>query len=183
VNAVLESSRLTLSDQLKKQGSPLLISPARRLITPRRLDLIVKWRFFRHLLGGDDPNASTVYRWHIAKRRASGFVDAAHSQEDESTTLDHYEMKAKKLLESMTENGFDERHPIPIDPNNELLGGAHRLACAIAMDLPVYVEKSEERVWAPAWGIRWFLDAGMDESGTARLLYDYDKAGRGLGDG
>ena len=32
---------------------------------PDRLDIAVKYRFFRHLMRRDDPDAARLYRWHI----------------------------------------------------------------------------------------------------------------------
>ena len=97
--------------------------------------------------------------------------------------MDNYVDKATALFDSMKDNGFDRRCPIPIDPNNELLGGAHRLACALALDLSVYVEKKSESVWAPAWGIGWFWKAGMSEKDIHELQYHFERVWRGWVDG
>ena len=138
------------------------------------MDLVIKWRLFKHLLGGRDPYAVTLYRWHIEKRRSSGFVDGEKQKATDASTLDHYVSEAEILLRSMADNGFDDSHPVPVDPNRELLGGAHRVACAIALGFPVCIEQRSEKAWAPAWGIRWFIDNGADPLIVRRLIHDLE---------
>jgi hypothetical protein len=113
----------------------------------------VKARFFRFLLhGGNDAESELVYRKHIVCRRASGFVDA------EKITTDDYVKAAKSLAQSMSHRGFDDAYPIPVDRFGELLGGAHRTACAIVLgmiDVPV-AQHVDRAAWAPPWGRDWF---------------------------
>ena len=150
-----------------------MILPSMGLVRPRRADLAVKHRFFQHLLGGNDPDAERVYRWHIQARRGSGFVDGEKQKDNEADTIDHYVEAAQNLLISMSNSGFSSSHPIPIDPNNELLGGAHRLACAIALDKSIYVMRQRQFAWAPSWGLQWFIDQGMDDMDLLRLETDF----------
>ena len=152
--------------------APLLsrLSPA-DLVTPRRLDLAVKWRLFRHMVYDSDPEAIRVYRWHIAKRHQSGFVDGEKMRGD--ATLDHYQAEAEALFKSMKANGFDTKFPIPVDPQMELLGGAHRVACALVLGCEVEIEHYARDAWAPAWDRAWFVKAGMDAADLARTEADF----------
>lgn len=84
--------------------------------------------------------------------------------------LDDYVSAATSLFGSMAEKGFDPRHAVPIDPDGELLGGAHRVACALALEIErIPVERHPSRVWAPAWDAEWFRVNGMKEAGIAGL--------------
>jgi hypothetical protein len=88
-------------------------------------------------------------------------------------TVDDYVHSAAILLYSMSLNGFNPAHAIPIDPDGELLGGAHRTACALALgigDVPVI--RHAQRAWAPAWGLDWFNDNGMAAGDLTRLSDD-----------
>lgn len=77
-------------------------------------------------------------------------------------TLDNYERAALKLFESMAADGFDERYPVPVDPDGELLGGSHRVACALALEIAeVPVVRAPQYVWAPPWDRTWFEKAGL----------------------
>ncbi len=53
-----------------------------------------------------------------------------------------------ELIKSMQEKGFVAEYTIPVDENYDILDGSHRLATALALDIPVYVRmcsKSSKR--------------------------------------
>lgn len=87
--------------------------------------------------------------------------------------IDLYVMEAVDLLFSMKAWDFWPEKPIPIDPSGELLGGAHRLACALALGIDCYVQHMPQHVWAPAWDRQWFVDNGMSDEDLSRTLSDW----------
>ena len=134
------------------------------------MDLAVKWRFF--LSGGEE-----AYRWHI-EARSGERMKAGLATDKWKLQLDDYVKSAKDLLESMSSHGFDEKYPVPIDPDGELLNGSHRVACALALEIPyITVELRPDYVWAPAWDYLWFCNARNNEhsplsSGMLRTILD-----------
>lgn len=140
------------------------------LITPRRYDLAIKWRFFSNL---SDPDARQLYIWHIWQRKAAN-AKIGLGTDSNKADLNDYLVKAYELCCSMKEYGFDPQYAIPVDPDGEILGGAHRLACAIALGFKsVPVGWQEKRVWAPTWDRQWFVDAGVSADDLARLDADW----------
>lgn len=150
--------------------------PTARLVTPRRWDLAVKWRYFRAILGCEPdcaPEAITLYLWHIEKRSGRR-MSAGLATDGWKRTLPDYITSAEKLLKDMAHHGFRPEYSIPIDPNGELLDGSHRLACALALGLPaVPVVHRTQYVWAPAWGEAWFVENGMTGEDLERLRQDW----------
>jgi hypothetical protein len=143
-------------------------------VTPRRYDLAVKWRFFRHLLEGGDEHSVELYRWHIAarsgKRMESGLTTDAWKR-----TLDDYVASAGALCRSMAYRGFDPSCAVPIDLDGELLNGSHRVACALALGIGDCPVRRERRMaWAPAWDYEWFVANGMDEEDLSQLKADWE---------
>jgi len=137
------------------------------------MDLAVKWRFAKHLSGGDDPDSERVYRWHIERRIASR-MEAGLPTDQWKMKLDDYVSSARHLHESMRIKGFLKTFPVPIDPNGELLGGAHRVATALALDIKfIFVCLRPEYVWAPDWSYLWFIEMGMPELDKRRLILDW----------
>lgn len=151
------------------QETSFSLLPARTLVTPRRLDLALKYRFFRHLIDGKDPEAETLYRWHIEAR--SGYrMRAGLATDGWKRSVDHYVISAKALCNAMAHEGFRPECAVPIDPDGELLGGAHRVACALALQIKeIPVARQSRFAWAPPWDEQWFRDNGMKEEDLARL--------------
>jgi hypothetical protein len=118
----------------------------------------VKWRFFSHLLNGGDEDAECVYRLHIEKRSGHR-MQAGLATDMWKMVTDDYVHSSQALLDSMVQSGFDDRYPIPLDPEGRLLNGAHRVACALAIGLKeVPIEGKPYLAWAPAWGEAWFKE-------------------------
>lgn len=88
--------------------------------------------------------------------------------------MDSYVSACHRLLVSMKANGFLPHFAIPVDPDGEILGGAHRLSCALALELPeVPITDEMRRVWAPAWGEAWFKENGCGTKDLDRIRSDW----------
>lgn len=121
---------------------------------------------------GDDRDSERVYRWHIEMRKSANAKIGLGM--DSKPDTDRYVSDSRALLISMATKGFDPAYAIPIDPDGELLGGSHRLACALALGIDVVpVTRQQQRAWAPAWGEQWFRDNGMDDEDLRRLATDW----------
>jgi len=152
----------------------LLLLPPMSLLTKRRLDVAVKWRFFRNLLHGGDDDAERVYRWHIQKRSGER-MRAGVPTDKWKRSLDNYVNAACDLYGLMVLRGFLPDGRIPVDPNGELLDGSHRLACAIALAIEkVPVARLPMFAWAPHWDLPWFAMHKMPRGDLERLLADWD---------
>ena len=134
----------------------------------------MKWRLFRHILHGGDLDAERVYRWHIETRKAAN-AKAGIGMDASKADMRDYTRGCRRLAISMHGNGFLAEHAIPVDPDGELLGGAHRLSCALALELlEVPVQRHTKHVWAPAWGEEWFIAHGMAGDDLMRLKRDWE---------
>lgn len=72
----------------------------------------------------------------------------------------------------MGRDGFNPEHPVPVDENDDILGGAHRVACALALQIRVHCVRSDKLAWAPEWGSAWFKQMGMPPHKVEELLKD-----------
>ena len=136
--------------------------------------MAVKWRFFQSLPGGCDPEAERIYRWHI-ERRVRHRWNAGLPMDGWKRSTDDYVTAAEHLFLSMLTRGFDLSCPVPVDPDGHILGGAHRIACALALEIDeIPVLECLERVWAPAWDFEWFIREGMGDEDLTRLVRDFE---------
>lgn len=142
------------------------------LFTRDRLDLAVKWRFFRHLQTGTDPEAERVYRWHI-EARTGGQEPGSWKR-----TVDDYVRGAAALLVGMQDRGFDPLYPVRVGCDGRLKGGAHRTACALALGIHIHIRRVPTPSRAPPWGASWFVDKGVAWADLQRIQQDWDKVHR-----
>jgi hypothetical protein len=158
------------------QGFGSLPVCPRSLLSPDRLDIAIKWRFFCHLIAGGDPDAERVYRWHIAQR-TNGIEKGSWKR-----SVDDYVAAARELLTSMQANGFDPSCPIPIGTNGRMRNGAHRLACALALGIDVAIERIDKPGTASPWGERWLLVGGIGAADLRRAKSDWESLHGQIGD-
>lgn len=139
----------------------------RELLTPLRLDYVVKHRFFRHLISGDDPDAERVYRWHILKRTNG---NEPHS---EKNSIEDYLVSCQILLDSLMERGFQPRFGLYYRPNLLLrTGGAHRLAASLALGINIRAQ-AVNCEGGQTWDYGWFARSGMNRDDLDRLMNDW----------
>lgn len=78
------------------------------------------------------------------------------------TDIDCYMKAAEDLYASMLAHGYDPKYPVPVGSDGEILGGAHRLACAIALGKTEVPRLNHSYpAWAPPWGREWFIEHGL----------------------
>lgn len=139
----------------------------RSLLRQDRLDIAIKWRFFRHLIEGNDPDAERVYRCHVHGR--TGGIEPGSWKR----SLDDYVKACRDLLASMQANGFDPKQPIKLDKDRKQLNGAHRLACALALGLDVSVTMADRKKTGAPWAETELTKAGLSQADIRRVREDW----------
>lgn len=151
------------------QGSETSLASPHSLLSPDRLDIAIKWRFFRHLIDGGDPDSERVYRAHIMGR--TGGVEPG----GDKRSVDGYVDAARALLRSMKARGFDPVHPIPVGSNGRIRNGAHRIACALALGIDVAIERIDKPGTAAPWDEAWLRRGGLTADDIARAKDDLER--------
>jgi len=139
---------------------------ARDLLTPDRIDYIVKHRFFRHLMadGSAGSEAEALYRWHIEKR-TGGREPRSHK-----TSIQHYVDGCRDLMRSIEFHGFLKPCNVKIGTNGRIVGtGAHRIAACLAFGVNIAIQRVNRPATAPLWGADWFRHHGADEKTIEQL--------------
>ena len=136
--------------------------------------MVVKWKYFRHLLGFYEKGAERRYIWHI-NERIGPRMRAGLPTDQWKRCIEDYQKASEQLLVSMRRDGFLPTEPIPIDVEGELFGGAHRLACAMALNIKlVTVNQIDNKVWASPWNMAWFVEHGMEPSDLRQIENDWE---------
>ena len=132
-------------------------------MTPARLDIVVKLMFFEGV-----RNAG-IYRKHIEGRTGG------RERRSWKTSVEDYFQAAQNLMRSMRANGFDPSEPVEFGSNLNLRGGAHRIACALALDVHVRVRIADKPGKAAAWGEEYMRGAGMSDTELSPVLTRFER--------
>jgi hypothetical protein len=138
-------------------------------VLSERADIAIKWRFFRHLINGGDPDSARVYRWHIETR--TGGIEKRSWKK----TVDDYVLAAGALAFSMQAGGFDPSQPVVICPKGKLRDGAHRISCALATGSLIRFERHNQPSRARPWCSQYLKDAGIMPGDLERVLQDWKR--------
>jgi len=145
--------------------------PAADLLQPARLDLVVKARFFSALMTGRGLQpAREAYMRHIGLRTGGREPVDFLGNPSTKLELEHYELACRSLLMSMRRDGFDPRQAVPLGRADLPLNGAHRIACALALNRPVAVTREPRE--AGTWDMAWFEAHAYAKRDRLRLLFD-----------
>lgn len=88
---------------------------------------------------------------------------------DEREGMETHLKLARELCQSIRENGFKKEYYIPIANDFGLYNGAHRLACAMALNENVWIRKCGEH-GIRNMGFQWFCDNGFSRDDKIRIL-------------
>ena len=137
-----------------------------KLFTHDRLDLVVKYRFFKTLSEGTPAKEiEEMYIRHILCR--TGGIEPGSSTK---VSIGMYVAAARDLFRSIEANGFRKEKPVVVDQWGRLRNGAHRLACATVLGVPVGVAGVRKEFPVRPWGIDWFLANGFSKKYVIGLL-------------
>lgn len=163
VDAELEAAALYAKPGVIEYLSPAVIWQS------DRLDIGAKLLFARNYLSQKQDTtteAMAFYDRHILLRTGGKEPGSLRK-----TSLEDYQQSFITLIESIRLNGFKEEFAIPVDNDERILNGAHRLAAALALRLekiPVVRMPPAWKGWE--WGMAWFLNQGFTPAEINLLL-------------
>ena len=164
------------------------MEPNARIVDPlvvfkasRRFDLVFKVALAKAWAGGDAKEIREAEEAYLEMVRSrNGFFEDEPRRETPAEFLESF----RRTVDSIRERGYDfSRAAIPVDENDELLNGAHRLAACVAFSRPCPVVLSdcwkaggsEWRTFrkgrihpaVEAWGIRRYLEIAGEDGALA----------------
>jgi FkbM family methyltransferase len=152
---------------IEPQHATVECQPA-TLLSPRRLDIIAKYVYAADRVSGLHTSWSErTYREHL--RVWNGFVEGDGSGK---RSFADYIAAYDGLIDSFRRIGFDARQGlIPVDRNNVIIDGAHRIAAALAVGCTVNAVRFNTT--AAAYDYTHFINCGMDAGILEYLVFRY----------
>lgn len=115
---------------------------ADELLSPWRLDLIVKIQYVEdYILGRDMTFIKTLYKHHIDVFSNGTYIEP---NTPEKNSIEKYMEAFDILIDKIREEGFDEsKSVVPVDSENILCDGAHRTAIAYVLRLKIPIIRKQ----------------------------------------
>ncbi|MCM1062947.1 MAG: hypothetical protein NC420_00515 [Eubacterium sp.] len=141
----------------------------KNVLTSGRLDIIARYYLFKDIAYNKENSAhKSLYCRTIMTRTGAIEPKEFFSTNDKEGIERHIEV-AKELSESIKKKGFDKKEYIPIGEDFGIYNGAHRLACAMALDEDVWVRICGDH-GVKDMDFSWFDENGFSNDDKIRLL-------------
>ncbi|MBQ1467084.1 MAG: hypothetical protein IIZ27_01270 [Solobacterium sp.] len=142
---------------------------AKELLNYQRLDVIAKLMYLE-LREKCPVHAEALYLEHIRVMTRDSFVEAGSNKSGKEAFLKSFQ----NLYEDMKEHGYrEDQLPIPVDKDMCLMDGAHRTACAIALNKPVTIIQLPVSAEYDCYDYQYFRERTMEESYLDEIVLEY----------
>ncbi len=138
--ARLEGVRRAIEVERAVQCSP------KDFMTDRRLDLAIRCAYAEELLGKTHTKEAERLYEKLIETTSEGAEEPVwnrtfcfFSDYEQKRGMRAFKTAFLELLHSMKKNGFVKNYFIPLDKSGEPVNGAHRIAAALALEIPVWV--------------------------------------------
>lgn len=139
------------------------------LLCAGRLDVIVRYLLFRDIVYGKISKEHKSLYCRTILTRTGAVEPVGFFSEENKRGIEAHIQSAERLCESIKKDGFKKEHYIPIADDFSLYNGAHRLACAMALDKNVWIRKCGN-CGIQDMNFRWFCDNGFSFEDKIRIL-------------
>jgi len=136
----LEGKQRAIEAEKAVQCSP------KNFLTDRRLDLAIRCAYAKELLGKTHTKEAERLYEKLIETTSEGAEEPVwnrtfcfFSDYEQKRGMRAFKTAFLELLHSMKKNGFLKNYFIPLDKNGEPVNGAHRIAAALALEIPVWV--------------------------------------------
>lgn len=150
---------------------------AKQLLCAKRLDIIAKVQYLK-LKDIAHDYAQSLYLEHIRVMTKDSFIEAGSHKEKAQDFIDAF----NALYDDMKHNGYrEDLLPVPVDKNGVIMDGAHRVACAIVLNIPIKIVKLPVEAIYDLYDYLYFEDRLMNERYLDNLILEYIKTQDNIG--
>jgi hypothetical protein len=147
----------------------LICIDARQLLSINRLDVVVRFLFFREILkNNSDFEIESLYARTMLSRHGASEALSFFSF-DNKQGITSFIANAKKLLVSIKEEGFKKEYYVPLAKDLGLYNGAHRIAACMALNEKVWIRYCGEN-GIKDFTFEWFDKNNFSFNDKVRIL-------------
>lgn len=164
----------------KSQPYEIIELSARELINSNRFDFFSVLIYIDNKVKGLDMSfATNLYKERVKAVTDGSFVELGKSES--KNTFNKFTNTLDKLIEDFQNNNFDnDKSLIPIDADNFVLDGAHRVCCAAYFNKKIRVMKFLELSTGITIDSNWLSNKGISQQNLKRYALEYCNYGKNL---
>lgn len=164
----------------KSQPYEIIELPANELINFKRFDFFSVLIYIDHKTKGLEMSfATNLYKERVKAVTDGSFIETGKSQS--KNTFDKFTKTLDKLIEDFQKDNFDnEASLIPIDADNFVLDGAHRVCCAAYFNRKIKVIKLLGLSTGWQMDYNWLFKRSVSPKNLKRYALEYCNYGKNL---
>lgn len=139
------------------------------LLTSDRIDVIVRYLFFKDLMNGIDSDVHQSLFSRFTMARTGGHELPSYFSGNGKSSVQEFIDKGRELCASIKANGFNEKNFIPLGNERKPYDGLHRMAAALAAGEKIYVHEYGDRD-ALNCDMTWFAENGFSFDDRVRIV-------------
>ena len=164
----------------KSQPYEIIFLPARELINSKRFDFFSVLIYIDHKVKGLDMSfATNLYKERVTAVTDGSFIEIGKSES--KNTFNKFTNTLDKLIEDFQKDNFDnDQSLIPIDADNFVLDGAHRVCCAAYFNRKIRVMKLSGLSTGWQMDYNWLFNRSVSQKNLKRYALEYCNYGKNL---
>ena len=164
----------------KSQSYEITFLPARELINSKRFDFFSVLIYIDHKVKGLDMSfATNLYKERVTAVTDGSFIEIGKSES--KNTFNKFTNTLDKLIEDFQKDNFDnDQSLIPIDADNFVLDGAHRVCCAAYFNRKIRVMKLSGLSTGWQMDYNWLFNRSVSQKNLKRYALEYCNYGKNL---
>lgn len=167
-------------ERIKREAAEAILESPLKYLNEESLDIVVRVLYARDLLNGSDASIHReMYRklmmnQNNGKEPTEDMVHAYFTEYDIKRGWKAFDQSFCSLVFSMRDNGFDREFFIPIDDDEGLINGRHRLAAAIANEMPIWTRKYLFGGFHFRFNAEWLARLGFTDDEIREIVEEYN---------
>lgn len=137
------------------------------LLTPNRLDIVAKYLFVKY----QEQNINSTFAKELYLEHIKAFNGFVENDESQKVGKEDFLNSFYSVLNSIKENGFNNKHIIPLSKNQTIIDGAHRIACGIFLGKEVTTVSLNNK--QQSFNYEFFEERGLDRLYLDAMALEY----------
>ena len=164
----------------KSQPYEIIFLPARELINCKRFDFFSVLIYIDHKVKGLDMSfATNLYKERVIAVTDGSFIEIGKSES--KNTFNKFTNTLDKLIKDFQKDNFEnDQSLIPIDADNFVLDGAHRVCCAAYFNRKIRVMKLSGLSTGWQMDYNWLFNRSVSQKSLKRYALEYCNYGKNL---